>query len=202
MKVFFQYFFLHIIFITQYRNNHKKSWLYPVSLSTPKLKFKIKTLKLFFSDVGKCHIFIFRKTLQRYGIGVYLASSVQLDIFSPLSSNLNKLQVKQNDCMRLILNKKRSDHISRESLLQGCKMKSVNQMAASAIIMELWRAFQHNIDSITGAFSTNRSQRHGSWELHWTLIHLSQLVQDCGTKSVININKENLWYPWRVMSQK
>ena len=64
--------------------------------------------------------------------------------------------------MRLILNKKRKDLVSREELLQGCNFKSVNHMAASATLMELLRAFQFNIESITSEFCFNQSQRHGS----------------------------------------
>ena len=97
----------------------------------------------------------------RYGAGVYLSDAVRLGPNDKLNANLQKLQVKQNDTMRLILNKKRSDLTPREKLLQDCKMKSVNQMTATAILMEVWRAFKFQVQAITESFVTDRSKRHG-----------------------------------------
>ena len=63
--------------------------------------------------------------------------------------------------MRLILNKRTTDRLSREELLQKCNMKSVNQMAAAAILLENWRAHRFGIDSIMEGFSKDLSQRGG-----------------------------------------
>ena len=97
----------------------------------------------------------------RYGISVYMSGAVRLDSHSTQNQILDKLQKKQNDAMRLILNKKRADMLSREKLLEKCNMKSINQIAASAILMENWRAHRFQIDSITREFSKDHSQRGG-----------------------------------------
>ena len=96
-----------------------------------------------------------------YGISVYLNEGVRMNESDSTNKNMQKLQVKQNDCMRLILNKNRKDLVTKEELLQGCNFTSVNHMAASATLMEVWRAFKFNIKSITSEFNFNQSQRHG-----------------------------------------
>ena len=97
----------------------------------------------------------------RYGISVYLNEGSRMSGSESSNKNMQKLQVKQNDCMRLILNKNRKDLVTKEELLQGCNFTSVNHMAASATLMEVWRAFKFNIKSITSEFNFNQSQRHG-----------------------------------------
>ena len=95
----------------------------------------------------------------RYGMSVYLSGEIRLAPSDPIGSNLKKLQTKQNDAMRLVLNKKRKDLTPREDLLKQCNLKAVNQMAAEAVIMETWRAFSYNIDSIRNSYQRNKCSR-------------------------------------------
>ena len=72
---------------------------------------------------------------------------------------MKKLQVKQNDTMRIVLNKKRKDLTPRETLLKEYKTKSVNQIAAETTVMELWRAYHFRVDAIHGSYKTDKSTR-------------------------------------------
>ena len=40
-------------------------------------------------------------------------------------------------------------------------MKSVNQLAAGALLIEIWRALNYKIESIMEALTENKSQRNG-----------------------------------------
>ena len=95
----------------------------------------------------------------RYGIGVYLSGDICLSANSPVSNNLKKLQVKQNDALRTVLNKKRKDLIPRETLFKELGTKSVNQMAAEAVVMETWRSFAFRVDAISKSYSMEKSAR-------------------------------------------
>ena len=95
----------------------------------------------------------------RYGISVYLSGDIKLSLNDPSSKDLNRLQVKQNDAMRLVLNKKRKDLTPRETLLKEFKTKSVNQIAAEAVIMEMFRAHSFNINSIQECFEKDKGSR-------------------------------------------
>ena len=98
----------------------------------------------------------------RYGMSIYMSSAIKMRAEDPTNKFLQKLQVKQNDAMRMILNKRRKDQTSREDLLRQSNMRSINQMAAENVVMELWRAFRYRIDSITNAYIANKSTRFGT----------------------------------------
>ena len=95
----------------------------------------------------------------RYGIGVYLAGDICLAPNNPVSHNLKKLQVKQNDALRMILNKKRKDLIPRETMLKELETISVNQMAAEAVVMETWRSFAFGVEAISKSYSLEKCAR-------------------------------------------
>ena len=95
----------------------------------------------------------------RYGISVYLSGGIKLSPSDPTCKGLNRLQVKQNDAMRLVLNKKRKDLTPRETLLKEFNTKSVNQIAAEAVIMEMFRAFTYKVDAIQESFATDKGSR-------------------------------------------
>ena len=52
------------------------------------------------------------------------------------NSDLSRLQVLQNDMLRLIRGKRRSQHINMKELRKEMKMMSVNQMAAYHVLIE------------------------------------------------------------------
>ena len=52
---------------------------------------------------------------------------------------MGKLQVKQNNIMRILLQKRKGDHVSIPQLLQQTGMTSVNRMTVESILMEMWR---------------------------------------------------------------
>jgi len=95
----------------------------------------------------------------RYGASIYLSQSVRIEDNDPIPIELQNLQIKQNDVMRLILRKNRKDQVSRMDLLTECEMMSVNQIAASAILMEVWRAFKNQVSSITESYQRDTSER-------------------------------------------
>jgi len=116
-----------------------------------KSRMRKKSLKMVAEGIVMSHI--------RYGISVYLSGSIRMAQSDSLSSELEKLQIKQNEAMRIILNKERKEHFSRLSLLKECNMQSVNQIAAGSVMMELWRAKKNNIAAITESYEKDRSER-------------------------------------------
>ena len=98
----------------------------------------------------------------RYGISVYLSGNIKLSPSDTTSKHLSRLQVKQNDAMRLVLNKKRKDLTPRETLLKEFNTKSVNQIAAEAVIMEMFRAFSYNVDAICDGFVRDKGSRRSN----------------------------------------
>jgi len=110
-----------------------------------------KGLKMIAEGIVMSHI--------RYGISVYLSGSIRIVQSDPLKPELEKLQIKQNDTLRVILNKERKEHVSRMALLEESNMQSVNQIAAGAVLMELWRAKKNNIKSIVDSFGKDKSER-------------------------------------------
>ena len=61
--------------------------------------------------------------------------------------------------MRLVLGKKRKDLTPREVLLREYGTKSVNQIAAQSVVMELWRAYCFKIGAIHGSYESDSSTR-------------------------------------------
>ena len=98
----------------------------------------------------------------RYGISVYLTGNSRIQESETVDQKLNKLQIKQNDTLRLILKKTRKDRLSRETMLQKCNMLSINQLTQLSTLMETWKAFFFRNETITIAYHANKSQRNGT----------------------------------------
>ena len=97
----------------------------------------------------------------RYGIAVYLSDQACINQDSQHHKNITQIQTKQNDLMRMIVNKTRGDRYSREQLLKDCNMKSINHILCESILCELWGAFSNNRETITNEFQSNISSRNG-----------------------------------------
>ena len=112
----------------------------------------MKTMKLFLEGLINSHI--------RYCGSVYLAGEIQVDKTDTPSGKIRKLQVLQNEAMRVILGKRRSDQVSRTDLLNHCSTISVNHIGAGAVLQEINRA-SHNCSSIMDQYQFDRSSRSG-----------------------------------------
>ena len=80
----------------------------------------------------------------RYGISVY--SQVRLQENDPQIGLIQKLQVKQNKAMRIVLKKRRIDKISTKSLLEEMGWLSVNQMSCKNILTDVWKTLEKGPD--------------------------------------------------------
>ena len=56
------------------------------------------------------------------------------------------LQVVQNNAMRVILGKKKSDKISIKSLLEQCGWQSINRLTIKFILLQGWRTLTFNLN--------------------------------------------------------
>ena len=70
----------------------------------------------------------------RYAIAVYL--NPRLSGEESVSTNLQRLQVLQNDMLRVIHGKKRSDHLNMTKLRRDLKVFSVNQLTCYHVLVE------------------------------------------------------------------
>ena len=79
----------------------------------------------------------------RYGIALF--GNVRISEEDPLSKTMQELQVVLNNTMRFLTNKKIADRITIEDLRERTKIPSVNQIAAEAILMEVFNAMKNQI---------------------------------------------------------
>ena len=138
-------------------------WDDHVSKVISKMNYGLSTLRQLQGVIRKSSLRMMSEGLVmshlRYGISVYLASDILFSPIDTVSSNISKLQVKQNDAMRLVLNKKRKDLVSRETLLREYNTKSVNQITAEAVVMEMWRAHKFKIEAILENYEGGKGPR-------------------------------------------
>ena len=81
---------------------------------------------------------IFQSKL-RYGISVYTIPKFQFNNQEQtMDPNISKLQVIQNDMLRLLVNKKRDSHTNMEKLRNKLKMMSVNQLSCYHTAIEMF----------------------------------------------------------------
>ena len=81
----------------------------------------------------------------RYGISV--CTIPKFDVKNQEQSmdpNIKKLQVIQNDMMRLLVNKKRDSHTNMEKLRNELKMMSVNQLSCYHKAIEMFNLINNN----------------------------------------------------------
>ena len=100
-------------------------------------------LKRIKSKIGRAKLKIIAEAILtsriRYGLAVY--GTPKFDFSSQEQSmdpNLQKLQVIQNDMIRLLCNYKRSDHIVMKSAREKMKIMSVNQMCVYHVGLEMF----------------------------------------------------------------
>ena len=140
-------------------NEHGSKIMKKINYGLSKLKqlrglMRQKSLKIIAEGIVLSHI--------RYCIPVYLGGEVRMGNDEPHRALMSNLQKKVNDCMRIILGKRRSDRVTCETLLMKTGLKPVNHIAAESILYELWKAKHFRIDSISDAYSLNRVIRHAS----------------------------------------
>ena len=75
--------------------------------------------------------------IHRYGLQLYGATIQSPE--DPLNSELEKLQIAQNNMMRSIENIRFKDKVSIKSLLEKNRMLSVNQTMAQIKLTEMWK---------------------------------------------------------------
>ena len=78
----------------------------------------------------------------RYGIAVYMKPRLQEE--DSLSRDLHKLQVLQNDMVRMLSKKKRSDKVNMADLRRKMGIMSVNQIAVYHILIETFNIVHFN----------------------------------------------------------
>ena len=74
----------------------------------------------------------------RYGL--QLCSNVRTESTEPKNGNLKPVQVSQNKLMRLLLKEPFNDRTSTSELLTKTGLLSVNQLAASIKLLEVWKS--------------------------------------------------------------
>jgi len=81
----------------------------------------------------------------RYCLPVYAAESLRFQETDPQSTSLLRIQRTQNDMLRIVTGKRRRDHVRISSMLESTGFMSVNQMAAYALLLELWKAREFDV---------------------------------------------------------
>ena len=81
----------------------------------------------------------------RYGISVYTLPKFEFNnLEQSLDPNITKLQVIQNDMLRLLVSKKRDSHTNMERLRKELKMMSVNQLSCYHTAIEMFNVINNN----------------------------------------------------------
>ena len=80
--------------------------------------------------------------VERYGL--QLCTNVRIDSTEKQNGNIKSLQIAQNKLMRLLINAPYKDRTSTEELLEKTGLLSINQLAASIKLCEVWKS--ENID--------------------------------------------------------
>ena len=78
----------------------------------------------------------------RYGIAVY--GRPKLSSEDPRCANMQKLQVIQNEMIRMICGYKRGQHVRMENIARKCKIMSVNQMSVYHMLLEMFNILNKN----------------------------------------------------------
>ena len=108
-----------------------------------KLKQRLGMLKRIRRKIGRSKLKIIGEAILtsriRYGLAVY--GNPKFDFNSDdqtMDPNLKKIQVIQNDMIRLLGNYKRSDHMEMKSLREKMNIMSVNQMCVYHVALEMF----------------------------------------------------------------
>lgn len=80
----------------------------------------------------------------RYGLAAY--AKIRLNEDDPLNNQMAAIQRIQNEMLRTIQGKKKSDQISIKQLLTNANFKSVNQMAVNSVLQETFKIIKYNTE--------------------------------------------------------
>ena len=87
---------------------------------------------------------IFQSKL-RYGISVFTIPKYEFkNQEQTMDPNITKLQVIQNDMLRLLVNKKRDSHTNMEKVRNELRMMSVNQLSCYHTAIEMFNVINNN----------------------------------------------------------
>ena len=104
-----------------------------------RIKYKVNSNKL--QMIAEA---IFQSKL-RYGISVYSIPKFEFkSLEQTMDPNVSKLQVIQNDMMRLLIGKNRNSHTNMEKLRQQLRMMSVNQLSVYHVAIEMFNIIHNN----------------------------------------------------------
>ena len=78
----------------------------------------------------------------RYALAVYSTPKFDFQSDDPMDSGLQRLQVLQNQMIRVIGNHRRQDHIEMKKEREKLKMMSVNQLAVYHVGMEMFNVIR------------------------------------------------------------
>jgi len=93
----------------------------------------------------------------RYCLPVYAAESLRLRDSDPHTIVQQRLQLIQNDMLRVIEHKRRRDHVRIADLLDDTNLLSINQATAYALVIELWKARTFNVPILGNLLERERN---------------------------------------------
>ena len=81
----------------------------------------------------------------RYGLAVYSKPKFQFNHQEqPMDANIAKLQVVQNDLLRLMQGKNRKSHTNMQKMREDLKFMSINQLSCYHVAMEMYNIINHS----------------------------------------------------------
>ena len=95
----------------------------------------------------------------RYCLPVFGAETLRLNKNEPTSSLISEVQKAQNKMLRIVVGRKRSDHIRIADMLNDTGFMSINQSIAYSCLMEVWKAKSFSIPVLGELFDRKRKDR-------------------------------------------
>jgi len=127
-------------------------WDHHVGKIVSELNYSLHVLSRLSGHLGRKELKIIAEGIimsrVRYCTSVWGSDFVRFGNSDPRHSLVQKVQSVQNQAMRTILRKKKSDHVRISDMLSELGMLSVNQTIAFNIIMDVWKARQFNVPVI------------------------------------------------------
>ena len=127
------------------------SWNFHINSLIPKLNQGLGLLKRLATRLPRATLLpvVHGALLSKLRYGIALFGNVRISEEDPLSKTMQELQVVLNNTMRFLANKKIADRITIEDLRERTKIPSVNQIAAEAILMEIFNAMKNQVPFVT-----------------------------------------------------
>ena len=122
------------------------SWNTHISTLEKKLRHRLFSLRRLSEHIPR-HLLknvadgIFMSVL-RYGLPLYCP--LRLKSEDPNCASIHKIKMIFNDCLRLLTNRKRKDHVKVEDMLKELQWLSINQMCAETRLLEAWKTTNIN----------------------------------------------------------